>query len=160
MTPHRGKGYDLLVGWSFDQYLHFAQYYLREKQMNKPKLKYRVSFTEDEIKTLYGGNVTNEIKSKLKVVLVKIQSDLLQPAFVSVKDKSNLVSDLGFDSPTIESNTPIDFVAKRKQVYELWLQDPLSITTEQLELVETYRYENNLMSPEEETEYTNKLMGV
>jgi len=130
--------------------------------MNKPKLKYRVSFTEDEIKTLYGGNVTNEIKSKLKVVLVKIQSDLLQPAFVSVKDKSNLVSDLGFnttESNVTESNEPIDFVSKRESLYNKWLQDPLSITSDELDFVQDYRLENNLMSPEEEIEYQNKLMG-
>lgn len=46
----------------------------------------------------------------------------------------------------------------RKLAYNKWLHDESSVTVEQCKMVLLYRYENDLMTREEEAEYENEML--
>lgn len=132
--------------------------------MIKPILKFRPSLTSDMIKEIYCSLQNGETKDYIRNYILKIDNNLIQPNYVNtgIKPKADISSNLGFSQEELESKTEskTDFVSKRLETYNKWLQDPVQITTDELELVQTYRYESSLMTKEEEVEYENKLFNL
>lgn len=114
------------------------------------------------IKEIYTSLQNGETKDYIKNYILKIDNNLIQPNYVNTGIKTSTISNLGFSQDELESKTEskIDFVSKRLEIYNKWLQDPVQITKDELELVQTYRYESNLMTKEEEVEYENKLFNL
>ena len=50
-----------------------------------------------------------------------------------------------------------DVATSREEAYNLWCMDPQLCTDQQVKQARLYRYENDLMSPEEEAQYESEL---
>lgn len=130
--------------------------------MIKPILKFRPSLTSDMIKEIYTSLQNGETKDYIRNYILKIDNNLIQPNYVNTGLRNSTINNLGFTPEEANQNiepVKIDFVSKRTELYNKWLQDPLSITSDELDFVLDYRLENGLMSPDEEADYLNKLMG-
>lgn len=125
----------------------------------KPILKFRPSLTSTMLEEIYVSLPEGETKSYIHQFIVKINSGITKPGYVNT-GLNTIESSLGFpildSGDSGDSNSNID---KRKLKYNLWLQNPSLLNKNDLELVETYRYENDLLSPEETIQYENKLFG-
>lgn len=111
------------------------------------------------IKEIYSNLPEGVTKNYFKSYIIKIDSGLLNPGYVNT-GLNKIENKLGFSDMSEQSQTKPDFITKRLDAYNKWLQDPLQITESEFDLVQTYRYENSLMTKEEEVEYENKLFGV
>jgi hypothetical protein len=89
---------------------------------------------------------------ELKLFIAKNDLGAVKPAFVSV-GRSTLEDRLGLDEVSTSSSPE----EKRKLSYDLWTKNPLLCNEEQIRQAQLYRYENNLMSPDEESQYENSL---
>lgn len=81
------------------------------------------------------------VRGKLQIFSLKAKHGLVSAAY-SAAPRVDIADALG-DSP----------VERREASYQLWKSNPNLCTPEQLQQAATYRYENNLMSPEEEQEF-------
>lgn len=79
--------------------------------------------------------------SRLKLLQTKADLGITQPAFSSTEKLS--IEDKLFSSPA----------DRRSAAYSKWKINPAICTLEELRQVQMYRYENNLMTPEEESAY-------
>jgi len=114
--------------------------------------KYRPAFTIAEIEYLIAlcnadlrpevVEMSVEISNRLKVFLLKANLGLLNPAFTSAP-KVSITEKLGLDSPE----------EKRLMAHRKWCVNKNICTPDEIKLVHAYRYENNLMTKEEEKEY-------
>lgn len=82
------------------------------------------------------------IASRLKVFLLKSQLGITGAAFTSSPIRT-LDEKLGLDSPE----------EKRLAAYTKWQLNPAFCTEDELKLAETYRYENGLMTSEQERQH-------
>ena len=118
--------------------------------MNQPthKTKYRPYFTASEL-----GEVIRCVKLSsqnlpllryLESYALKISHGVITE---SITLQPTLADSLELDSPdsSLES--------KRAKAYTKWLSSPEACTPIEIELTHLYRFENDLMSPEEETIY-------
>ncbi len=81
---------------------------------------------------------------------LKITHGVMQPQYTAAP---SLESRLGMDdSPTVPSIPPAE-------LYELWKVSPAKLLPKQIAAVQQYRYENSLMSPQEETAYVDSIMS-
>lgn len=83
---------------------------------------------------------------ELKLFLIKSDLGALTPAVV-IAEKQSMTERLGL----------VDPVSDREEAYNLWSRNPMLCTEQQIKQARLYRYENDLMSPEEEAEYENTL---
>lgn len=83
---------------------------------------------------------------ELKLFLMKSDLGALTPAVV-IAEKQSMTERLGL----------VDPVSDREEAYNLWSRNPMLCTEQQIKQARLYRYENDLMSPEEEAEYENTL---
>jgi hypothetical protein len=127
-----------------------------------PKPKYRPALTEDALKELYASCPAGETKEYLKQYLIKIGVGITGASyFLTSPAKPTVEDSLGFTSDSDVSQIEFKSYASQNpaELYQKWLQDPLTITASELETVQTYRYENDMMDDAEEAAYFNKLMG-
>lgn len=66
--------------------------------------------------------------------------------------------------PTIEqklgfTQIPLSHDLTGEAAYQKWLLDPVKATPKEIEEAMDWRYRNNLMSPQEESEYENAQLG-
>jgi hypothetical protein len=123
--------------------------------------KYRPYLSLDQITRILGflestPPLDSELIKSLRLILLKAGQGLNSPAYVPASPKPRIdAKSLGFsESPPIK----IDHRIKRKELYNAYTLDPLKeYSLEDMESIETYMFENELMSPEKETEYLNKL---
>lgn len=88
-----------------------------------------------------------------KISLGKISPNLsLAPAKKSFTDSLELSDSTSASKPQIVSNETL-----RQAAYIKWSINPETCTITELSLVQTYRFENDLMSPEEEAEFLATL---
>ena len=123
--------------------------------------KYRPYLTLDQISRILGclestPPLDSELIKSLRLILLKAGQGLNSPSYIpspSIPKPKIDARSLGFSEPP-----KIDHRIKRKELYDSYINDPLKeYSPEDLESIETYMFENELMSPEKEAEYLNKL---
>ena len=122
--------------------------------MSQPtqKTKYRPYFTASEL-----GEVIRCVKlSSQNISLLRyLESYALKISHgviaESITLQPTLADSLELDSPA--ESSPASLESKRAKAYAKWNQSPESCTPLEIELTHLYRFENDLMSPEEETIY-------
>lgn len=123
--------------------------------------KFRPSFTSDMIREIYSSLSEGETKEYLKGYIVKIDHNLIQPNYVNTGLRSSSkydIDSLGFSQS--DPINPINHIDAREQAYNEWLKDPLQVSEESLQLVQTYRYENDLMNEEESNAFESNLFSL
>lgn len=113
--------------------------------------KFRPSLTLDEINTIIAAlQAAGESKlvRKLHTFTLKAQIGITSPSHVTVQRQS-LEDSLGFNSVSPLSNLE----QTAEQLFEIWKTSPTSLSTSQLAKVHHHRYTNDLMTPEEESNY-------
>lgn len=134
-------------------------------QHQNPNLKqplFRPYLTKEEITLIYSllDTKTGEyehleehstLKRKIKELMFRISENLITPSHIREK-KQSIEDQLGIS----------DSRENRKQfLYEnfhlTYKNSITQLTKEEIDLINEYRYENDLMSPEEETEYLSNL---
>lgn len=116
--------------------------------------KYRPALTEDQIShiialcEMFPSSQSKEILSSLAPFKTKISIGAKTPSHVSAP-KQSLFDAMGLT----DVNPPA--------LYKVWSENPeFPFTKRDMEAINTYRYANDLMSPEEEKEYeSNTSIG-
>lgn len=113
------------------------------------KTKYRPYFTASEL-----GEVIRCVKlsSQNLPLLRYLESYALKISHGVIAESITLQPTLA-DSLELDSPSPASLESKRFQAYTKWSQAPESCTPIEIELTHLYRFENDLMSPEEESIY-------
>lgn len=86
--------------------------------------------------------LNDSIKKQLSIFALKARIGAVNASHTSRSERVSIEDALD-DSPA----------ARRESAYRLWQSNPYLCTAEQQRLAATYRYENDLMSPEEESAY-------
>lgn len=97
----------------------------------------------------------NSLVRKWKLLSFKVGEGLVKAAREATP-KLSIADKLELDSSELGQNHE----AKRRQLYNLWVANPLSLSPDQIEQVDLYRWENDLMSPEEEQAYDEKISAT
>lgn len=133
--------------------------------MTKSSKQYRPYFTPEELITIHTSlTATNtsaslKIAKKLDLIIFKIRSESLTPSIISTRQ--SIEEKLGFDEddtdkPTIQAN----LIRTPEECYNLSITGSFNLlSSAELEKVRQYRYENDLMSDEEE-ELFEKELGI
>lgn len=119
--------------------------------MNLPqnKTKYRPYFTASEL-----SEVIRCVKlSSQNISLLRyLESYALKISHGVIAESITLQPTLA-DSLELDSPSPASLESKRSKAYAKWLSSPQTCTPLEIELTHLYRFENDLMSQEEETIY-------
>lgn len=118
------------------------------------KKNYRPYFTVEELTEVTRCVATSSSNTKLigylRLFLSKIENEQVS---VQYTNAPTLVEKLDLDSPPMKT----DLKALRLSAYNKWLSNPASCSLVEHTRAQMYRYENDLMSPEEESDYEKKL---
>ena len=121
-------------------------------QASNTKTKYRPYFTASELgEVIRCVKVSSQNISLLKYLenyALKISHGVIVE---SLTLQPTLADSLELDSP--DSPSPASLESKRSKAYAKWLSSPQTCTPLEIELTHLYRFENDLMSPEEESIY-------
>lgn len=118
--------------------------------MNHPTIKYRPSFTLDEIQTILSfiPPSCGEIRRKLEVFTLKAQHGITKPSHVALGTQS-MAQSLGFSAtPAADMTTLVDLYRHNRSI----------LSPVQLTKVLEHMYLNDLLSPEEQSLYEQSLM--
>ena len=123
------------------------------------KIKFRPSLTAGQIEHIIhilstaGENspLNQSCLKSLRMFSLKAQHGIVSPSHLAL-GRESLESSLGFST----SHTQVTTV---ELLYRVWQSHPTTLTPTQLQQVQSYRYQNNLMSPEEEQDYDMKILG-
>ncbi len=137
--------------------------------MNRSTVKYRPSLTASQITHLLGlcksspSTLSLSCARTLSVVVTKIQNDSLTPAYVPTA-RETLEASLGL-APTIDLTRALREESESREkeksrLYMIWLDSPSSLSVPELERVQEYRFEENLMSQSESQEYEAALFKL
>ena len=127
-----------------------------------PNLKFRPSLTAVQIEHIIhilstaGENspLNQSTLRALRMFSLKAQHGIVSPSHLAL-GRESLESSLGFSTThTPAKTTTVELL------YQVWQSHPTTLTPTQLQQVQSHRYQNNLMSPEEEQEYDMKILGV
>lgn len=129
--------------------------------MNKLIPKYRPVLTEDMMRECYGSLPEGDTKEYFRKFLLKIGAGLTSPGYIPTPARKNTIANsLGFTEQDEVEKPFVPYAEKNvSQLHVKWQQDPLSVTAEEIELIQTYRWENNLMTEEESQHYETTLLG-
>lgn len=130
-----------------------------DPNLPQSKIKFRPSLTAGQIEHIIhilstaGENspLNQSCLKSLRMFSLKAQHGIVSPSHLSL-GRESLESSLGFT--TSEPVTTVELL------YKVWQTHPTTLTPAQLQQVQSYRYQNNLMSPEEEQDYDMKILGV
>lgn len=117
--------------------------------------KYRPYFTLPELNTLI-ESLEKTMESPALLVYLRGFRDKITVGSVApqITLAPSISTKLGLDDPA-----PTNHQFARKLAYQKWLDSPSKLSVYELEAAQAYRYENDLMTPEEEKAYETKLMG-
>ena len=119
-------------------------------QPTQNKTKYRPYFTASElsevIRCVKVSSQNLPLLRYLESYALKISHGVITE---SITLQPTLADSLELDSPSPDSSLE----SKRSKAYAKWLSSPESCTPLEIELAHLYRFENDLMSPEEESIY-------
>lgn len=119
--------------------------------------KFRPSLTEQEIQYIIHlctqdanpstADMAHAVSGKLKIFCAKMQLGIVSPAYTAASaQRTNILESLGAGTPQ----------ERRLAAYSKWCANPVLCTPEEVAMAQTYRYENNLMTPDEESVYENQ----
>ena len=115
-----------------------------------PKSKYRPYFTPSQlgeiIRCVKIASQDSALIRYLEIFSLKIDHGIQAPA-LNLAPTLGEKLELGLDEPSQSLET------KRHNAYLTWLSYPNQCSPFEIELTHLYRFENDLMSPEEETIY-------
>lgn len=125
------------------------------------KIKFRPSLTAGQIEHIIhilstaGENspLNQSCLKSLRMFSLKAQHGIVSPSHLAL-GRESLEASLGFSQDAPAKTTTVELL------YQVWQTHPTTLTPAQLHQVQSYRYQNNLMSPEEEQEYDMKILGV
>lgn len=125
--------------------------------------KFRPAFTKQEIAYLLDlcrkdtreatATMASNIAARLRIFSLKADLGIVSPAFNSTERQSvedRLGFDIGNSDGTSSGDSP---TAKRLTAFNKWQINAALCTEKELKLAMTHRYDNGLMTPEEENEY-------
>ncbi len=104
------------------------------------------------------SSASRSVIASLCTFQVKIVNEAVSEAYETRDKESELRGLLGFSSE--ETNGTLSPTEKRAAAFKKYSDRPNLCSIEELELAHTYRYENNLMSKEEEADYEGKIFGT
>lgn len=117
------------------------------------KKNYRPCFTVEELtevtRCISVSSTNTKLIGYLRQFLSKIENEQVSAQYTT---KPTLVEKLD-----LEPSAKIDLVEQRKQAYNKWLVNPTKCSIQEHARAQMYRYENDLMSAEEESSYEQKL---
>lgn len=122
--------------------------------MSQPtqKAKYRPYFTASElsevIRCVKVSSQNLPLLRYLESYALKISHGVITE---SITLQPTLADSLELDSPSSSPDSSLE--SKRAKAYTKWSQAPEACTPLEIELTHLYRFENDLMSPEEESIY-------
>jgi hypothetical protein len=108
--------------------------------------KYRPYFTLPQLQEISRVLKTNGSQN---LTLIRYVDTFLAKIEFDAVSRVRIEDRLGFGV----SQAPIDLAAMRLEAYEKWKTNPADTSVREMGRVLMYRYENDLMSPEEEREY-------
>lgn len=124
------------------------------KHIMPPEEKYRPAFTKQEIIYIIGlcsldkragtTEMAFTIAARLKVFALKADLHMIIPAFES-SPKVSLEDKLGLGDETL--------ISKRQRAYEKFKLNPEYCSNIEIQMANTYLYENGLMTEEQEKAY-------
>jgi hypothetical protein len=123
--------------------------------------KFRPYLTPPELETIINSLKTTcsnpHLIHYLEGFKGKIDLGITSPN-LTLTPKVGMMERLGLNEPDLDSLTltPID---KRLQAYNKWAKDPAKCSPKEIEFCHIYRFENDLMSPEEEQIYLESQGG-
>lgn len=122
--------------------------------------KYRPCLTPSQISHVLSlckkelSDVSMSVISVLAPFKAKIENNGIAPAYVTESNKLRTgFTQLG---ELEELLTPHQL---RRKAFEKWTENPDACSVDELELVQTYRFENDLMGEEEAAEFELKVFG-
>jgi hypothetical protein len=125
-----------------------------------PKTKYRPYLTPTELDIIIDALKTVGSNPHLIHYLAgfkgKIELGLNVPN-LTLTPRPSVMERLGLDSPMDELAKITIRVLSREDAYTKWTQNPASCTPKEIEQASVYRFENDLMTPEEEIEYLSRV---
>lgn len=124
---------------------------------NTPNTKYRPYFTAEQIDTILAAlkSSSSDISliRYLETFRAKIEFDAISK--ITPTPRISIVEKLGFNDPPVS----IDTTTLKYQAYCRWCESPEELSMKELEYAHTYRYENDLMDSQEETDF-EKQIGI
>ena len=124
---------------------------------HSPRTKYRPYLTLPEldiiISSLKISGSNPHLIHYLEGFKSKIDLGITSPN-LTLTPKLSVMERLGLDEPSLDSLSLTPSIeTKRSNAYTKWLSSPLKCSPYEIELAHVYRFENDLMSPEEESIY-------
>lgn len=110
------------------------------------QIRYFIELAESDTRAETEGLRLKSLR-ELKLFVAKSDLGLVNSA-LTVVGKTSTAEKLGFSIDT--NDTPEQ---KREKAYQLWCVNPQLCSDADIKLAQLYRYENDLMSPDEEAEY-------
>lgn len=133
--------------------------------MPQPKQKFRPYLTLDELKLISkelkqsGGVHLLPLIKYFDTYTLEIESGLRKHNH-ETKPTPTLEERLGLATPNPEKHSQQQFPRPNKKfLYEAWKRKE-TLTYDELQRVHQYRYENSLMTLEEEQKYESEILGV
>jgi hypothetical protein len=134
--------------------------------------KFRPSLDENEIRLLLdlcksnGSQLSLAIARKLIVFLTKLDNGIITSAY-SLKpvSKQSLSSDLGF-TEVMENLSEVlqteqaERNGRLKAAFTKWIGNPASCSLREISDARQWRYENDLMNPQEQAEFEKEVFGL
>ena len=123
--------------------------------------KFRPYFSPEELKEVISALKESPTPARIELIKylehysLKISHGIMSPAISlapSMADQLEL-------SDTSTQTNPARLSSLRLQAFLKWEKSPSSCSPKELLMANEYRFENDLMSPEESEAYINKLMG-
>lgn len=121
------------------------------------KQKFRPSLTAAEVTHVItlckrdGSQLSLSVARQLSIFQAKIDNGLVQHSHTV---KPTLAEEVGF----VQSNEPAEMTPE--EAYTNWRINPAALTLKQLQLAADYRYENDLMTEDEESRYEKIKFGM
>jgi hypothetical protein len=110
------------------------------------QLAYLIDLIENDNRSAT-ESIRDDLFKYLKLFQAKVSIGIVSPSY-TVQGKRSIDQMLG------EDDTP---ASKREKAYHLYIESPHLCTPQQVSLAQLYRYENNLMTPEEEEDYEQNI---
>lgn len=169
MVYDRGRaiGTPLTPFWHFGT-LAQCQRHSPSKLSNMAKLKFRPLLSETELIRLHSLVSANFLPTdkpllhKLTKLKLEIESGLATPAYVEKESGGRAIGKDAINALGLDDNSsgPVSISELREIAYNKWLVNPHLLNDIETGMANEYRYENDLMSPEEENSYENSLFAT
>jgi hypothetical protein len=133
--------------------------FLKIKTMNSINQKYRPYFTSLELTEIISALKSQPTPSRVALIrylegfALKISHGIISSAHTL---EPSIAEKLELDQSHIDAVNSLQ--SKRFNAYKKWRDSPEKCSPPEIELVQVYRYENDLMDPKEESEFELSML--